>query len=127
MRTVSAELLRHAQPTAIFTSPLTRAVQTAEILASVATFDGPLVVHPPLAADYGTTAQALSVLERACDDDTVAIVSHAPKVRVLAGHLAGEPRMPAFRTGAICLVEDGAFRWILSPDPIGLITDLDQA
>lgn len=126
MRAVAAELLKHVQPTLIFTSPLTRAVQTAEILAGVAGFDGPLAVHPPLAVDYGTTAQALSVLERASDEDTVALVSHAPKVRVLAGHLAGEARMPGFRTGAACLVEDGSFRWMLDPATLRLVTDLDE-
>ncbi len=125
MRAVSEELLRHLRPTVLFTSPLTRAVQTAEIFASVAAFDGPVIVHPPLAAEYGTTAQALSVLERVGDAATVVLVSHAPKVRVLAGHLCGEPRMPSFRTAGSCLVEDGEFRWMLDPEPLRLRTDLD--
>ena len=105
---------------AIYTSPLVRAVQTAEILASSAPdFAGPLEVHPELAPDHGTTAQALAPLDHAGDDDLVVLVGHEPKIRVLAGTLAGLQHMPGFQPGSACLVElrgaHGAFRWMMDP------------
>ncbi|MEM9067176.1 MAG: histidine phosphatase family protein [Myxococcota bacterium] len=128
MREVAKAIQTRVTPTVIYTSPLTRAVQTAEILASEIQFTGAVEVHPPLSVDYGTTAQALSVLEAQDPDAVVALVSHEPKVRVLAGHLTGHDRMPSFRTGTCCCVEiDGGahrFRWILHPDPLRFVTTL---
>ena len=62
MRRVGSEIASRITPTQIYTSPLVRAVQTAEILAARLQYQGRLIVHPPLAVEYGTTAQALSVL-----------------------------------------------------------------
>lgn len=124
MRRVAQAIAKERPPTKMFVSPLVRAVQTAEILAGGCNFDGPLEVHPPLAAEYGTSAQALSVLDRCSfeDDEVVALVTHMPKVRILAGHLAGEERMPSFRTGAVCCVrvtpQGGSFQWMLNPETL---------
>jgi len=106
--------------TVIYTSPLVRAVQTAEILASASPdFHGPVEVHPELAPDFGTTAQALTPLDHADDDDLVVLVGHEPKIRVLTAHLAGLSHMPGFQPGAACLVEvhggRGAFQWMMDP------------
>ena len=124
MRRVAERVAGEAAPTRIFTSPLVRAVQTAEILAGVGGFEGPLEVHPPLAVEYGTTAQALAVLEKMPADAVVALVTHAPKVRVLAGHLSGQGHMPGFRTGSVCCVElgeaGGRFEWMLDPETLQL-------
>jgi len=124
MRRVATAIAGETKPTHIFTSPLVRAVQTAEILASGLAHDGPLEVHVPLSVDYGTTAQALAVLDDLPDDAVVALVSHMPKVRILAGHLANEERVPAFRTGSVFCVElsssraSARFRWMLDPEPL---------
>jgi phosphohistidine phosphatase len=105
----------------MFTSPLVRAVQTAEILASVGPYDGSLEVVSALAPDEGTTAQALGPLDSLDDHDVVVIVGHEPRIRVLATHLLGVDQFPAFRTGATCLVRwtSGAratFEWMLDPE-----------
>lgn len=104
----------------IYTSPLVRAVQTAEILAATQpAFDGPIEVHVPLSSEAGTTAQALSPLDHAPDDSVIVMVSHMPKVGGLAGHLVGTDHFPGFKTGAACLIEvaegRGALRWMLDP------------
>ncbi|MEM8607549.1 MAG: phosphoglycerate mutase family protein [Myxococcota bacterium] len=109
----------------IYTSPLVRAVQTAEILAATQpAFDGPIEVHTPLSSDEGTTAQALLPLEHAADDAVIAMVTHMPKVEVLAGHLAGTERFPPFQTAAACLIERvdgvGSFQWMLDPRTLAL-------
>lgn len=94
------------RPTAIFTSPLVRAVQTAELFASVANPElERLEVIPALAPERGTTAEALSVLEELSPDDQIVLVSHEPKVRVLAAHLGRLAQMPAFSPASGTLID----------------------
>ena len=104
----------------VYTSPLVRAVQTAEILAAGNGYAGAIEARPALAPEIGTTAQALDGLEDAPDGELIVLVGHMPRIRVLAGHLVGQPSFPPFRTGAACLVEwrpgeGGSFRFLLDP------------
>ena len=109
--------------TCIYTSPLVRAVQTAEILAANHPgFDGPLVVHRALSNEHGTAAQALEPLELAEEGDLVVMVTHMPKVSMLAGHLGRLARPPTFATGAACLLNvegrKGRVLWMLDPQTL---------
>ncbi|MDH3200312.1 MAG: histidine phosphatase family protein [Myxococcales bacterium] len=109
----------------IYTSPLVRAVQTAEILAiTQAEFTGPIEVYTPLSSDEGTTAQALEPLEHAADDDLIVMVTHMPKIEILAGHLCQMQRFGSFRTGSACLIRiehgKGSFQWMLDPETLEL-------
>lgn len=109
----------------IYTSPLVRAVQTAEILAATQPgFDGPVEVLAALSTEEGTTAQALAPLDHAGDDDLIVMVSHMPKVGVLAGHLAQLLNAPSFGTAAVCSLRieagKGRFEWMLDPDTLEL-------
>ena len=104
----------------MYTSPLVRAVQTAEILAATHPgFDGPLEVHRALSVDEGTTAQAVAPLQDADDASLIVMVGHMPKVGVLAGFLGQLPSPPSFQTGAACLLQvegrNGRFEWMLDP------------
>ncbi|NLY95442.1 MAG: histidine phosphatase family protein [Myxococcales bacterium] len=92
-------------PRVIFTSPLVRAVQTAEILAAASPRLERVEVNVALAPERGTTAQALACLDELDKNDTVALVSHEPKVRVLTGHLAQLAHLPIFAPGAATLVD----------------------
>ncbi|MGB3049464.1 MAG: histidine phosphatase family protein [Polyangiales bacterium] len=105
----------------IYTSPLVRAVQTAEILAATQPgFDGPLEVLSALSSEEGSAAQALEPLDHAAADDLIVMVTHMPKVGVLAAHLGQLATAPSFRTASACLLslEDGKGRleWMLDPD-----------
>ncbi len=109
--------------TCIYTSPLVRAIQTAEILAATqADFAGPIEVYTPLSSDEGTTAQALEPLGHAADDDVIVLVTHMPKIEILAGHLCQLQRFGSFRTGSASLIriEDGkgSFQWMLDPETL---------
>ncbi|MBC7172096.1 MAG: histidine phosphatase family protein [Polyangiaceae bacterium] len=132
VRNVARALVdRGLEPTAIYTSPLVRAVQTAEILAGAPRdFFGPLHVLPALSPDHGTTAQALAPLDRTAEDALVFFVGHEPKIRVLAGHLAGIPRFPAFQAGAACLIEHdgkrGRFEWMMDPETTELARAVEE-
>jgi len=126
IRRIGKLLLTEAPPTRIFVSPLVRAVQTAEALAAEVGLDGPIEATPVLAPDHGTTAQVGALLDAVGPDETVALVSHAPKVRVLAGHLAGEKSIPGFRTGSVCAIRDGAFEFWVDPEGPRLLRDLSS-
>jgi len=110
----------------IYTSPLVRAVQTAEILAATQPdFDGPLEALSALSTDEGTTAQALEPLEDAGDDELIVMVSHMPKIGVLAAHLGQLVTAPSFQTAAVCLLSveagpqgTGCFLWMLDPETL---------
>lgn len=109
----------------VYTSPLVRAVQTAEILAATQPgFDGPLEVLSALSTEEGTSAQALAPLDRAADDELIVMVSHMPKVGVLAGHLGQMRSAPSFQMAAVCalIIEDGRgrFQWMLDPGSLEL-------
>ncbi|MEM9861915.1 MAG: phosphoglycerate mutase family protein [Myxococcota bacterium] len=119
-----AQVLHSSLPaplTHVFTSPLVRAVQTADLVVEGNGYEGAVVTHPPLAVEYGTTAQALACLDDLPENAVALLVSHEPKVRVLAGHLLGASTMTAFRTASVCAIDrrrdraDLAF-WI---DPTG--------
>ncbi|MFT5356958.1 MAG: phosphohistidine phosphatase [Polyangiales bacterium] len=106
MRVVTPMLRDALGPiTHMFTSSLVRAVQTADLLGEGLGFQGAITVHRALAPEFGTTAQALSVLEGLDPKATVVLVTHAPKVRVLAGHLSGEGKLPGFRTASACCID----------------------
>ena len=119
--TVGAMLSRiEVRYSVIYTSPLVRAVQTAEILAATQPgFDGPVRVHRALSTAEGTTAQALSPIDEAEPQDVLVMVGHMPKVGVLAAHLGRLAHAPAFATSSVCslTVEGGKGRaqWMLDP------------
>jgi phosphohistidine phosphatase len=93
-------------PRLIFTSPLVRAVQTAEIFAAhVSPKIERVEVNVALAPERGTTAQALSCLEGLERNGTVALVSHEPKVRVLAGYLSQVAQLPVFAPSSAALID----------------------
>ena len=109
----------------IHTSPLVRAIQTAEILAATQPgFEGPLEVSAALSNEEGTTTEALAPLEQAQKEDLIVLVTHMPKVAVLVGDLCGLATAPSFRTASACLIEvqdgRGRFRWMLDPSTLEL-------
>ena len=129
VRRVGDALVEHGVAvTRIFTSPLVRAVQTAEILAGASGLEGPVEVWTPLAG--GTTAQALSCLDHAAPDDVVALVGHEPSIRTMAAHLTGFERFPGFRTGGVSVIDrrdgGGSFQWALDPRTLERVDTVDD-
>ncbi len=112
---------RGVRLTKVFTSPLVRAVQTTEILVQHMhpECEVPVAVHMALSAEVGTTAQALMPLDQAAPEDTIALVTHMPKVSALAAHLTGSGRFEPFTTGAAYLIEmsEGVGRVVLHLAP----------
>ena len=106
----------------VLTSPLVRAVQTAEVLlatvgggASLATVDA---LHP------GGRYEALTAaLARLGDARSIALVGHMPSIGDFAARMIGAADALLFKKGAVCCVEvdelpplrAGQLRWFLPP------------
>ena len=98
-------------PDAIITSDATRALQTAEIVATAVNFAGPLTVEPRI---YTADVNTLLALVRSILDEvnTAIIVGHNPGFEELSEALAGNHdqgvRLP---TAALALLEFDVERW----------------
>lgn len=106
---------------AIFTSPLVRAVQTAEILAEGLGFDGPIDAHAEIAFP-----SRIETLTRLIDTAPaswrgLALVGHEPTLGLLAHHLLGaEAKLRGMRKGAVLSLGyqsgRGQFRYLILGD-----------
>lgn len=120
----------------IVTSPLVRAVQTAEILAQGTRYKGDVVAAPA----FGPGGRAMEYLLRTAashQGDKIAFVGHEPRMGQLAGQLLGRTALP-FKKGQVMRIDfderiepgmTGRFRWALLPsgDRIESLKDLDAA
>jgi phosphohistidine phosphatase len=103
---VLGRLLREqaVAPDTILSSPLPRAVQTAELLAQGLDYLGPVsalrclepAAQPRVASSAILTAGA-----------SVLVVSHEPAISTLGAFLLGLPAFPQFRTAQCCAIENG--------------------
>ena len=101
-------------PDAIVTSPLVRAVQTAELVSRGLKFKGVVEVLAELAPDGSIRAAAAALEDRG---GLVVAVGHEPGISALASHLAGRP-VSSFRKGEAVLVRDGKLDYRLDPDSL---------
>jgi phosphohistidine phosphatase len=100
---------------AVLTSPLVRAVQTAEIVAEAADYTG--VIEATVALLPGASAN-VAAGELPARGSAVAVVGHAPDLSTLGAILVQRPSFPPLRPGQVVLVEDGAPVWSLVPDTL---------
>jgi phosphohistidine phosphatase len=107
----------------IFTSPLVRARQTAEILAAGLDGKPPIKVLDALAPGH-TSASVMAQLARVAKRRRIALVGHEPDLGELAAHLIGAGRALAFKKGGICRIDLGSLTskraasltWFLPPN-----------
>jgi phosphohistidine phosphatase len=106
----------------IFTSPLIRAKQTADLLAAGVTGKPPVKLLDALAPGH-TAAQGMSQLARAARRRRIALVGHEPDLGELAAHLIGAQRALPFKKGGVCRIDvesltsrrAGALIWFATP------------
>jgi phosphohistidine phosphatase len=97
-------------PAVIFTSPLLRAVQTAEILAEQLKHEGPVVVARELSPGFDLRALR-SLLVGAGSPEEAAFVGHEPDLGLLAAALMAVSGGFPLRKGAVLAMEaDGSAR-----------------
>src|SRR5437763_1818945 len=103
---ILGRLLREqrVEPDAVLSSPLPRAVQTAELLAASIDYLGAIAslrCLEPAAQPHVAAREVLAA------GGAVLVVGHEPSISVLGAHLLGRPSFPPFRTAQCCAIEDG--------------------
>lgn len=108
----------------LFSSPLVRAVQTAEILAGT-TLHHDVTILEELRPEGGVGRLLAEIARRVKDEEAVALVGHDPQMSALVSALGEVPkdRQVDFRKGSIVRIDVGALpsarpsqpRWWLKP------------
>jgi phosphohistidine phosphatase len=101
-----ARLLReqHVELDAVVSSPLPRALQTAELVASGLDFLGVVEALPSLAPGCHPRRAAEELTTRG---QAVLVVGHEPTMSSLGAYLLGRPAFPSFRTAQCAAIEAG--------------------
>jgi phosphohistidine phosphatase len=130
MRKTGKLVLEHAVIDVVYTSPLVRAVQTAEILAGELGID-----ETVLARDVIANPPSLQSIMRLVDDTTatargIAIVGHEPTLGELVAHLLGLDQYGFRKGGVLALDYDRktkkvTFKWVINPKGPDLKYDLE--
>lgn len=100
----------------IFTSPLIRAVQTAEILGAVINFKNEVELVNEL-RNESSSASLLELIKKNSNLKSVALIGHEPKTSVLVKMFSGKKDLTDFRKSSVCLIEfdsrhlNGKFIW----------------
>ena len=106
----------------VLTSPLVRARQTADIVASA--FDPrPSIITIESLAPGGSYASLVADLEKHGRKTRIALVGHEPGIGELAARLIGSRHSFEFKKGAVCRIDvdeippvgPGDLRWFLTP------------
>ncbi|HEY6176365.1 MAG TPA: phosphohistidine phosphatase SixA [Kofleriaceae bacterium] len=102
-------------PTHIWSSPLVRAIQTAELVASGLGCDIAVETLPALAPDENprTVASALAALPH---DATVLLVGHEPGLSAVGALLVGQPEFASLAKAQAARIDDGELRWRFACD-----------
>lgn len=106
----------------IFTSPLVRARQTAELLAAGLPGKPPVKLLDALSPGHAP-GSVLAQLARAARRRRIALVGHEPGLGELAAHLIGAGRALPFKKGGMCRIDvesltsrrPGALGWFVQP------------
>lgn len=100
---------------AILTSPLVRAVQTAELIAERTDYVDMIEALPALAPGVPPRIVANELSSRGA---RVAVVGHEPGLQMLGAYLTGRPAFPPLRKAQVSVVEDGRPLWFIHPDTL---------
>ena len=112
----------------VLTSPLVRARQTADILASA--FDPrPSIITIDSLAPGGSYASLVADLEKHGRKTRIALVGHEPGIGELGARLIGSRHSFEFKKGAVCRIDvdeippvgPGDLRWFLTPKAMASI------
>ena len=106
----------------IFTSPLVRAKQTANLLAAAFKEKPPVKVLESLTPGH-TPMSVMHELNKTAKRQRVALVGHEPALGELAAHLIGSQRAIPFKKGGVCRIDvesftsrrPGELQWMIPP------------
>lgn len=102
-------------PTRIWSSPLVRAIQTAELVAAALGCDAAVESLPVLAPDENprSVVAALAALPA---DAAVLVVGHEPGLSAVGALLVGKPEFASLGKAQAARIVDGALRWRFACD-----------
>lgn len=112
----------HAQGAAfdaILSSPLTRAIQTAELMAASAGFAGTVEIDVGLCPGSSPHLVADTLARHA---GSVLVVGHMPGIAVLGGLVTGKPGFPPLKPGHVFAFEGSRPLYKIDPDRLEVET-----
>lgn len=123
------------RPTAIWTSSLVRAVQTAEILAAEIGLEDEILVRPELAPS-GDLSDLVRLIEAHRGRGPLALVGHEPGLSMLARNLLGDVTWPGIKKSGVAAIRftpaegaegrrEASFRFLLQPKGLEVVRSLD--
>jgi phosphohistidine phosphatase len=106
----------------IFSSPLVRAKQTADLLAAAVEGHPTVKILEALSPGQGSSL-VMGQLAKAAKRRRIALVGHEPDLGQLAAHLIGASRPLTFKKGGICRIDvgtisarsTGSLVWFVTP------------
>lgn len=99
-------------PIAVWSSPLMRAVQTAELLIAGLGWSGVVECVPALAPG-GATREVCALVEKA--GGVVIAVGHEPGLSAIGTVITARADFPVLRKSEAARVETGRLKWLLAP------------
>jgi phosphohistidine phosphatase len=102
-------------PTALWTSPLIRAIQTAELFATAMQWKGVIECEPDLAPG----GQVREVMDRLADfpeSASIMLFGHEPGISGLGTLITGRHDFPGMKKTQVVRIDDGIMRWSFSTD-----------
>ncbi len=97
-------------PTHIWSSPLVRAVQTAELVAAGLHSDVAVESIPELAPDENPRS-VVAALGALAADAAVLVIGHEPGLSAIGALLIGQPELASLGKAEAARIVDGALRW----------------
>ncbi len=117
----------------ILTSPLVRAVQTAELLAGELGLDEGIAARRIVAEPPSTAALVDLIAQSPANVQGLLVVGHEPTMSILASALLRVPEYPrSFSPGTVLGVmfdrstRRGAFEFVIEPNGPRLVTDIND-
>jgi phosphohistidine phosphatase len=98
------------EPTHVFTSPLVRAVQTAELVTAALGAHCIVGVEPALAPG-ASVRQVVSSLAGVPTESSVLLFGHEPGLSDVAALLVGDPDVPVIAKAEAMRISGGRVRW----------------
>ncbi len=97
-------------PTHVWTSPLVRAVQTAELVVAGIGCDAPVDVIPDLAPD-GSARDLVAAVRALPASSVVVLVGHEPSLSGIGALLVGARELPPLAKAEAAKIDDDTLRW----------------
>lgn len=102
-------------PTHIWSSPLVRAIQTAELVAASLHTEVAVETLPALATDENPR-DVIAALSRLPGGSIAILVGHEPGLSAVGALLVGQPEFASLRKAQAARIVDGALRWRFACD-----------